>query len=332
MGDPLGLPGTVVISDDGNGGVVDAEQGHEEEALELEVDAEHAGGGFGKALENLVHTEVHHRADAVHHNGREAHGHDAGHGPLLQLEILLAELNFRIVFMVEVQGQQCAHALADHRCRSGAGHTHLGQPQPSKNQDGVQNNVDNGTSALGNHGVDRPAGGLEQPLAQNLHKDTNGHNAADPGVGNAAFHSFGDGGLHFIVRPDAENTEEHKRHRDNQHQYDAVASRPVGFLLVFLAQAFAQQGVHTHADAGGKADLHILHRECQGQCRHGAFRNLSHIDTVHHIIKRLYQHGDDHGQCHIDHQFSYRHHTHFVFLQGIGTHSILLNLIFSDPL
>ncbi len=104
---------------DGDGGVVDAEQGHEEEALQLKVHAEDAGGGFGEALQNLVHAEVHHGTDAVHHNGGHADGQDAAHGFLLQLQILLAELNLRVVPPVE---EQCcprfSSPASDTACRT----------------------------------------------------------------------------------------------------------------------------------------------------------------------------------------------------------------------
>ena len=59
---PVGVPGTVVEGHDGDDGVVDAEQRHEEEGLELEIDAEDAGGGLGEALEDLVDAEIHAQA------------------------------------------------------------------------------------------------------------------------------------------------------------------------------------------------------------------------------------------------------------------------------
>ena len=39
--DAVGLAGTVVVADDGHHAVVHAEDGHEHEALELEVSTEH---------------------------------------------------------------------------------------------------------------------------------------------------------------------------------------------------------------------------------------------------------------------------------------------------
>ena len=101
----LGFPGTIVIGNNGNGGIVDAKQRHKEEALELEIDAEDAGGGFGKALQNLIHTKVHDRADAVHDDGRNTHSQNRLDNFSIEDEILAGELHFRIVLYIEVQTQ-----------------------------------------------------------------------------------------------------------------------------------------------------------------------------------------------------------------------------------
>ena len=76
LSDPLRLPGTEVVGNDGNGGTVQAKQRHKEETLQLKVNAKHTGSGLGKALQDLVHAEIHHRTDTVHNNGRNAHRQD----------------------------------------------------------------------------------------------------------------------------------------------------------------------------------------------------------------------------------------------------------------
>ena len=88
----------------------------------------------------------------------------------------------------------------------------------------------------------------------------------------------------------------------------------VGGLLISLSQALGKQGVDAHADAHGKADQQILDGEGQGQRRHRAFRHLGNVDAVHHVVKRLHQHGDDQGQRHVGDQFPDGHNAHFVFL------------------
>ena len=98
---PLRLSCAVVVGNDGNGRVVDTEQRHKEEALQLEVDAEHTGCRLRKALQNLVHAKIHHRANAVHHHRGNAHCQDAAHRLLVQLGIAQVELYLRIILEVK---------------------------------------------------------------------------------------------------------------------------------------------------------------------------------------------------------------------------------------
>ena len=315
-GHPFRLSGAVVKGDDGNGGVVDAEQGHEEEALQLIVDAEHAGGGFLEALENLVHAEVHHGADAVHDQRGDAHGQNGIHGFLPGPQIGQAQHHVRVPLDIEVDAGGRSDPLADDCGHSRTGDAHGGKPKSAVDEDGIQNDVDHRTGDLGDHGVHRSAGGLKQPLPQNLGKAADGEDAANADVGGAALHGFRHSGLHFKIGPGTEETKEHKQRHGDQRQQDAVSGSVVGGLLVFLPQAFGQQGVDAHRNTHGEADLHILHRESQGQGGDGAFGHLRYIDAVHHIVKRLNHHGDDHGQGHVIEQLPNGHDPHFVFLDG----------------
>ena len=81
----------------------------------------------------------------------------------------------------------------------------------------------------------------------------------------------------------------------------------------------------TDCTIGGKTDLHILHRESQGQGCDSTLRNLRYVDAVHHIVQGLNNHGNDHGQCHIHKQFAHRHNAHLIFLQSRCTHIFLLH-------
>ena len=141
-------------------------------------------------------------------------------------------------------------------------------------------------------------------------------------------------GDHIILMAYADMTpeeaKEHKQHHGDQRQEDAVSGSVVGGLLVFLSQAFGQQGVDAHRNAHAEANLHILHRESQGQGSDGAFGHLGHIDAVHHIVKRLDHHGDDHGQGHVKEQLSNGHYTHLVFLNGsrLGSRCLTCHFLF----
>ena len=166
----------------------------------------------------------------------------------------------------------------------------------------------------------RPPRGLKQPLPQNLKEHTHGKNTADPGIGNAAFHSLRNLRLHGKIPADAEQTEEHEQHHGNQLKKNSVSRRAIRGLLILLPQALGQQAVYTNTQSHREAHLQILHREGQRQGGNRAFGHLGHIDTVHNIIQRLNQHGNNHGQGHIHQELRYGHHAHLVFCQGFRFH------------
>ena len=295
--------------------------------MQLVVNAEHAGGHLVEALENLVHAEVHNGANAVHDHRGNAHLQNGGDDLPVGLHKLHTELHLGIVAQIQVDAQHRAGALADDRRHGGTGHAHLGHAPPAVDEHGVENDVDDGAGTLEDHGLHGPAGGLEQPLAEDLDENANGEDAADAGIGNAALNGFRHGGLHGVVGPDTEEAEEHKQRRSYQRQKYALARSPVDALLILPAQALAQQRIDAHANTHGKADLHILHRECQRKRRDRTLGHLGHIHTVHNIIKRLDQHGNDHRQGHIYQQLSHRHNAHFVLLQRLFLHNVLLSIL-----
>ena len=231
----------------------------------------------------------------------------------MELHILPGQLNLGIELEIKAPHQRRGSELSDDCGNRRAGDAHGGGAKPAMNQDGIQDDVDDGTQALGDHGMDRPACGLEQPLAQHGHKHAQSQQAADFGINDAALHGFRHGGLHLIVGSDAERAEEHEQDGADHHQGDAVARGKVGGLLILFAQALAEQGVDAHADTHGEADLHILNGEGQGQGSHRALGNLRDIDAVHHVIKGLHQHGGNHGKAHIQQKLPLRHDAHFVF-------------------
>jgi len=169
--------------------------------------------------------------------------------------------------------------------------------------------------ALGDHGMDRSSRCLKHPLKQNFKVNTQSANAADTGVSNALIHNTGNIGLHSVVGCRSKQAKKHDQCRSYQCQEDAVSSHLIGPLPVAFSQGFTEHGVDTHTDADGAADLHILHRKRQSQCRHRILAVARDVDAVHYIIKGLHKHTQDHGQSHVHKQFSDRHNAHFVFQQ-----------------
>ena len=174
--------GAVVIADDGHHAVVQAEHRHEDEALKLEVCAEHGGGRLGEGEEDLVHAEHHGGADGLHDDGGEAHPVDLRRHLAVPADLPGQDVDVRIAFEVQHQGSGGSHNLPCHRGNGGAGHLHPGQAEPAEDQDGVQHDVDEGAGKLGAHGQERAAGGLQQPLKAELAENTDGAAQADGGV------------------------------------------------------------------------------------------------------------------------------------------------------
>ena len=179
-------------------------------------------------------------------------------------------------------------------------------------KDGVQDNIQDRAGKLNKHGLEGPSGGLEQPLTEDLGKNTYRKDTADAGVGNAALHRLPDAGLHLIIGPYSKEAEQHKNRRTHQRQKDALSCRPVSGFLILPPQTLGQQGVDTDTHAHGKANLHILHREGQGQGRHGTLRHLGHIHAIHNVVQRLHQHRNNHWKRHVDQQLPHGHNAHFV--------------------
>ena len=111
---------------------------------------------------------------------------------------------------MEYEGKNERKYLTYDRGIGGSLYAHCGETAESVYQNGVENDVDDGAGALENHGLRGPAGGLEQPLAEDLDKNANGEDAADAGIGNAALNGLRHGGLHGEVGPGSEDAKEHE--------------------------------------------------------------------------------------------------------------------------
>ena len=315
FGDALRLPCAVVEGDNGNGGIVQAEQRHKEEALELEIDAEHVHGDLAvlraELVKHLVDANVHHRANAGHDDGGHAYRQNRAHNVLLGLEVPQTQLDIGVEFQIENDRQGGCHPLTDDRCQRRTGDAELGEGTQTENQAGIQDDVDDGAGALGHHGKHGAARGLQQPLRQHLYENTQRQQAADADVLGAEFHGQRRVGHHIKIGAGAYQTKYHEQHRGDEYQEEAVAGGAVCPLLVAFAQGFTQQGIYTHTDAGGEADEDVLHRKGQRHGRNGALPDgilgevlvigdAGNKIAVHHVVQRLHQHGDNHGGGHID--------------------------------
>lgn len=68
--DSLFMSGAVIIGDNRNHAVVQAEDGHKDKALELEINTQDGDGRLGKHYQDFIHSECHDGYDGLHDNRR----------------------------------------------------------------------------------------------------------------------------------------------------------------------------------------------------------------------------------------------------------------------
>ena len=320
--------GAVVVADDGHHAVVQAENGHEHEALQLEVDAEHRHRRGREGHQDQIHAEGHQAAHALHGDAGQTHRVDAADGLGTGPEALEADLDIRVFAGVEVQGHACAAELADdrsHRCAGGAGQR---LAAVAEDEDGVQNDVDHGTHQLADHAQMGAAGGSQQLFAHGLGENTQTEDAAHREIPDALLRDDGVTGLGVEVGLHAGKADDKKHHKAAQGKEDAVFCGGVGAALVLFAKALAQQGVHAHAGAHAYGDHDILQRKGQRYGGEGAFADMGHEHRVHHVVQRLHQHGDHHRDAELQQKGVDLHGAHDIFprLGGCGLRLILFHV------
>ena len=307
---PLRLLCAEVIGHNGDHTVVHAEDGHKDEALQLEVCAQDGSGRGGESNQDFIQAEGHHRADGGHGNGGQTHGIDTPDDAPVRTEAPEGECDFRILFGVEVIGQHTRHNLAQGGCHRRACNAHAA----GENEDGVENDVGQRTGHLGNHGVEGLSGGLQQTLQGNLDKDAQGTHGTDQCVNCAAVHDLRHVRLHQEKLPGKQRAGYRKQDIAANSQKHTVGGGQIGPLKIFLPQALAQQGVDAHTRTGCHGDHQVLHREGQAHRVQGVLTDMGHIHAVHDIIQCLHQHRQHNGYGHAHQQAVDRHNAHFVFL------------------
>ena len=81
-------------------------------------------------------------------------------------------------------------------------------------------------------------------------------------------------------------------------QKHTSGGRPVRLFLILRSQMKSNGCIDPHPESDGDRIDEILHREYKRQRSHRIFTDLRHKKTVYNIIKRIYQHRNDHGESH----------------------------------
>ena len=139
--------------------IVQSENRHEEEALKLEIHAEHRCRGLGKTNQDQIHQVTHDRSDRHHQNRRNRHIIDLPDHLRRRMEYPpKAQMQFPVFPEIQNQPGHRRNTLS-HDCRvSRSGHAHFGKSQKPEDQDRVKNDIDDGTGDLRDHGIDRLSG------------------------------------------------------------------------------------------------------------------------------------------------------------------------------
>ena len=177
----------------------------------------------------------------------------------------------------------------------------------------VQNDVHHGTHQLADHAQVGAAGSGQQLFAHGLGEKAQTEDAAHRKILDALLRNSRITGLCIEIGLHAGKANDEEHHEAAQRKKDAVFRRGIGAALVLFAQTFGQHGVHAYAGAHAHSNHHILQREGEGHSGEGTFTHMGHEHRVHHVVKRLHQHGDHHGHAQLDQQRVDLHGAHNVF-------------------
>lgn len=85
-------------------------------------------------------------------------------------------------------------------------------------------------------------------------------------------------------------------------QYDAERGSAVGFAVAFRPKIEGDRRVDAHAEADAHGVCKILQGKDEGDGGHGALVPLRDEVTVHNVVERADEHGEDDGKRHLQHE------------------------------
>ena len=307
------LSRAVVVGHDGDHRVVEAEAGHEDEALQLEIRAEDRGRRLGEGDEDVIHAKHHHRADGLHDDRGDADGVNVGNGGAVGADARKAQLDLDIFRVVEHKTERRAEKLARDRGEGRARDLKARKAEKAEDQDGVEHDVAHRARDLRDHRKIRAARALQEALGVDLHE--NAKRAADADADIVL--PVGDD-LH-VFRLQAEvgrghrKAEEHEDGGGAEREEKSRACRAVHGRLVLLAQRAREQRVHAHTRAHGKGDAQHLQREGERDGVHRVLTEACDKDAVDDVVERLKEHRHHHRPRHVGKELADGHRAHFVF-------------------
>ena len=159
-----------------------------------------------------------------------------------------------VLLRVEDDRQDPGDDLADHRGHRRPRDPHLGEAQEPEDQDRVQDDVDDSPAPLGDHRVEGPARGDQQPLKDRLGEQAEGEAQGDCEIGHPIAHDLGVVGLAPVERPHRHQSDQKKEEVTQHRQEDPVLGGAVRLLKVLFSQGTGEDRVDPDPGADPQGD------------------------------------------------------------------------------
>ncbi len=150
--------------------------------------------------------------------------------------------------VIEVDCQACSHALSDNGSDCGTGYAHGGKSEITEDQDGIEDDVNDGTRALCDHRKEGSSGRNKESLKHELGENTERACRADREVGNTVVDDRFDVGHRSVEGLDQEESHKQEYQVADERQEDTVPGREICPFVVLASESFRKYRVHADAD------------------------------------------------------------------------------------
>lgn len=290
MRDALFVARAEIVGNDRHHTVVEAEDRHEEEALQLEVNAENGSRRRREHQQDLVHSESHDRTDRHHQNRRDADYVDGFDGLCIEAHFFERQVDIRIFARIVENAEDHRDDLSEDGRDSCSGNAHLRETEQTENQDRIEDDVEDRAESLRDHIVKGQSGRLQQPLHVDLHEYAERADADDGHILCPVLKNLRITCLCGEERARAENTDQGEHEITAKCEQDTVVGSPVCLLVILFAETSGEQCVDADACTGGNRNHQILNRESERHGCQGIFVDLRYEHAVNDIVQRLHKH------------------------------------------
>ena len=172
----------VVKAHDGQCARTQTEDRHKDKRLELKVDTQNGDRCLRKDDEDVVERHNHDRANRLHDDGRKADLEDVAHDGAGKVKAFEGDVYRVLLAHHDIDGVQHCQNLTGNGGNRCTGDTHGRQTEPTKDKDGVKDDVGDGANQLEDHRVEHISGCLKGFLQIDLDKAAEGEDGDDGGV------------------------------------------------------------------------------------------------------------------------------------------------------